>query len=383
MTSDAMSQWLSPPKGVAATKIITDDQVVSLHSLSGINVFQFTPNDYETLNWGRTQNNASQLELDLPPLQHVDRLPDIAPWLHWLTVWDGGDSSVLWSGPIQKATSSRKGMILNAKDHGAYLARTRSPMSKQWDKTDPALIANELWLAMIETQGLKVLPITAADPLEGTTGNRYDFTAIRDDKMLDQTISDLVNLGMVWTVISGVPIIGPVNGHTPIGTLSDADFTGLDDIQLTRDGSATYNDVLVKVEGNKVQAGTDYYGQHLQLLKNLDHLSDVSDATRAAQAYLRHFGDARTLLTMPGGAVMHPNAGVTIDQLIPSARFIIETQGIRQKMQLTDVEVSRQAGDSSIKVTLVSDEAPEELDTATSDRRASAKAASGSSGAGR
>lgn len=380
---DPRIRWLSPPKGVPAHKVITDDQIVSLHTLTGMNIFQFTPNDYETLVWGREQNNASAMELDLPPLQGIDRLPDIAPWLHWLTIWDGGDSSVMWSGPIQKVTSSRKGMILNAKDHGAYLARTRAPTSKQWDKTDPALIAAELWQQMIETQGLKVMPIAATDPYTGGSGNRYDFTAIKDDKMLDQMISDLVNLGMVWTVLSGVPIIGPINSRIPVASLSDVDFTGLDDIQLTRDGSLTYNDILVKIEGNNVQVGTDYYGQRLQLLKTLNHLSDVSDATAAARAYLRHYGDARTILTMPGGVILHPNAAVTLDQLVPSARFIIETQGLRQRMQLTSMDVTRQAGESSIKVTMISDEIPEELDTATDDKKASAKASSGSSASAR
>jgi hypothetical protein len=361
--------------------VLTPNQVISLHSLSGVTIFQFTPGDYLNIDWTRDQNNASTCDISLGPLQGVERLPDIAPWLHWATVWDGDDSSVLWSGPIQKAVSSRKGMTLNAKDHGAYLARTRSPTSKRWDKSDPAFVAEELWVQMIELQGLKVKPIAAPDPYTGGTGNRYDFTAVKDDKMLDQVISDLVNLGMVWTVVAGVPIIGPLHGHTSLATLSDNDFTGLDDLQLIRDGSTTYNDVLVRAEGSNVNVIADYYGQHLQLLKNLDHLSSVSDVTAAARAYLTKFGNARSILTLPGGSVLHPEANITIDQLIPGARFTLETQGIAQRMQLTQVETSRGPSEASVKITMINDDLPQELDTATSDKKAAVTGGGGAAAA--
>lgn len=360
--------------------VLTPNQIVSLNELgSGVTIYQFSTNDYSQLNWTRAQNNPSTCDLVVPPAQAPARLDEIAPWLHWVTVWDGDDSSVLWTGPVQKATSAKKaGLTLNCKDPAAYLARTRMPMSKRYDNTDPAVIAGEQWQRMIELQGLRAKPVVRPDP----DGNRYSFQTTENEKLLDAAQQDLVELGLVWTVVSGVPILGPLT-KDPLTTLSDADFVGDDDIQLVRDGTATYNDVLAKAEGSNVNIAVPYYGQSLQTIKNLDHLSDVSNITKAARAYAALVAQVRTRLVMPGGAILHPNANVSIDQLMPSARFIIETQGIRDNVLLTQIECARSAGQSTVKVTMdtaltVGEVVDLELDTATKGKPTTSLTSAGS-----
>jgi hypothetical protein len=322
--------------------VVTDNQVLSLHTASGSPLYDFLPSNYADCSWGRALRDASRCSLAVPPLVDVDTLPDIVPWLHWLSVWDGDRDILLWTGPVQKVTANRRGLQLEAKDSGAYLSRLRNPMTKRWDAADPAWVAGELWDALLDQQNLNQRAIVRPDP----EGDRFDYQVITDEQMLDQTISDLVNLGLRWTVVSGAPILGPLSLE-PVATLDEDDFLG-DGISFVRDGTATFNDVLVRGPDNLARARVDYYGQNLQTIANVDSMFGVSNVTRAAQAYVKHTGSVRTTLELGGATELHPDAPVHIDELMPSARFVIEAQGIRQLMSLTTVEVSR----TSVKVTM-------------------------------
>jgi hypothetical protein len=328
--------------------VVTDNLIVSLHDRRGVQLFQFLPEDYTECTWGRTTRDASQCDLTVPPLMDVDQLPDIVEWHHWLSVFDGDRDVLLWTGPIQGARANRSGLSLNAKDHGAYLSRTREPTTQRWDAADPAWIAGELWQAMVDLHGLGVRPIVRTDP----EGDRYDFQTVTDSKMLDQTVSDLVNLGLRWTVISGAPIIGPV-GLEPVASLGEDDFEG-NGIDFVRDGSQTFNDVVVRAPDTVAQARVDYFGQNLQTIVNQDNMFGVSNVKKAAEQYVRQTGAVRTKLELPTGTVLHPDAPVSIDELMPSARFVIEARGMRQLMLLTAVEVERRQGTANVKVTMES-----------------------------
>lgn len=336
--------------------VVTADQHITLHTASGVMIYQFSPGDYTSATWTRKQRDAGTLDLAIPPAQ-FDRLPEIADWVHWCSVWDGERNKALWTGPIVSVRDNRSGLRLAVKDHAAYLQKTRTPMTKRWDNADPAVIAGELWAAMVELQGIRTSPaIVRPDQW----GYRYAFNTTSDANMLDQVLSNLVNLGLVWTVVAGQPLIGPLS-RTPVATLSEDHFVG-DAITLVKDGSAIFNDVLVRVKDAVAEARIEYHGQRLQTIKTIDSLSTISNAITAAQGYVAQTGVVKTRLELGDGTVLHPDAPVTIDELVPSARFIVEARGVRQRMQLTSVEVARSAGSSTVKVTMISDEDPPELD---------------------
>lgn len=327
--------------------VVTDNQIVSLHTLSGVQLYQFLPGEYSELNWTRNSREVSTCDLTVPPLPGVeDRLGDLAPWLHWLSVWDGDRNVVLWTGPMMKPRANRFGLKINAKDHAAYLVRTRDPMTKRWDAADPAWVAGELWDKMLDQKGIAASAIVRPDP----EGERYDFQSIADEQMLDQTINDLVEVGLHWAVTSGVPILGPL-GLEPILTLDENDFLG-DGVDMVRDGSAIFNDVLVRGSDNYAHAQTAYYGQSLQTIKNLDRMSGVSNVQRAAYAFVGQTGVVRTRLELPADTILRPDAPVTIDELMPSTRFTIQAQGVREMMGLTGVDVTRRAGAAEVKVSM-------------------------------
>lgn len=334
--------------------VVTADQGITIHTRRGGTVYQWMPDHYQDAKWTRDQRDASRCDLVLPPIEG-DSLPEIAPWLHHVTVFDVERDVVLWTGPVQKVTDNRAGLTLACKDHAAYLHRTRDPITKDWDAADPAWVAGELWRAMIDHHGVNSRVIERDDPL----GDRFDYSVVSDEQMLDQTIGALVNLGLRWTVVSGAAILGPVT-LDPIVTLGADDFLG-DGISLVRDGAAVFNDVLVRGADVRHREVVDYYGQSLQTIHNVDDMFGVSNVKRAAQQFVRHTGTVRTRLELSPNTQLHPDAPVSIDQLMPGTRFLIEDRGIAQVMELTAVEIIRRPGAATVSVTMESVEEDIEL----------------------
>ncbi|QWY84373.1 minor tail protein [Mycobacterium phage Knocker] len=335
--------------------VVTAEQGITIHTARGVTLHDFMPEHYQDAKWTRDQRDASRCDLVLPPQEGLARLPEIVPWLHHVTVYDMEREVALWSGPIQKATENRAGLTLAVKDHAAYLYRTRDPITKDWDGADASWIGGELWRAMLEHHGVNSRVITRDDP----EGDRFDYSVVSDEAMLDQTIGALVNLGLRWTVVSGTAILGPVSLE-PTATLGADDFLG-DGISLVRDGSAVYNDVLVRGADVHHRETVGFHGQSLQTIHNVDDMFGVSNVKRAAQQFVRHTGTIRTRLELAANTQLHPDAPVTIDQLMPSARFIIEDHGIRQLMELTGVEVIRRPGAATVAVSMESVEEDIEL----------------------
>jgi hypothetical protein len=351
--------------------VVPDDQIVSIHTRKGVQLFQFTPNQYQSLSWTRNLRSVSRCGLVSPPNQiDLDRFPEILPWMHWVSVFDGVDNTVLWTGPIQKTRINRQGLSVECRDAGAYMSRTRNPMTKRWDAADPAVIAAELWESMADQKGLGQHPHIRPDP----EGERFDFRSTADATTLEQTFGELVNLGLRWSIVNGVPVFGPMP-LDPITTFGEHDFEGDSGIELIIDGSQTYNDVLVRGTANYGRASTELYGERLESIVKIDSVSDVSNVQRAAHEYIRHTSTFRRALTTPNGVTLHPEAPVTIGELIPSARMVITAYDLRQLVELESITVSRTAGKSTVNLTMEAvNELPELLDPSLGDQAQSGMA---------
>ncbi|WAB09204.1 minor tail protein [Gordonia phage LittleMunchkin] len=319
--------------------IVTDNQAVSLHTISGVQLAQFTPSEQSALKWTRSLREVSGCELSVA---EPELLAEVLPWAHWLSVWDTDAGAPLWSGPILKATARRDGLDISARDIGALMGRTRTPTTKRWDSADPSTIARELWEAMISHHGLNVSPISRLDP----EGDPFDFSCVADEAMLDTVMGDLVGLGLRWSVVAGVPVLGPMPA-TPIAALGEGDLIGAD-ITVVRDGSATANDVLLRGADTAARADVPLAGLRLQSIVNADSMFGISNVERALRQYTRHTAQIRDSLTLPGGVTLHPEAPVSIEELVPSARFVIDARGIRSLMELDSIEVTRASGELSV-----------------------------------
>ncbi|WAB09531.1 minor tail protein [Gordonia phage Wooper] len=339
--------------------IVTENQGVVLHTYNGIQLAQFTPSAQASLKWTRTLREVSACDLTVPT--GTVGVADLVPWLHWMSVWDLDARELLWTGPILKVTEAEDTLAITSRDISSLLARTRTPITKAWEARDPSAIARELWASMIELHNLNVSPIARVDP----EGDPFDFDVTADSDMLDKAMDDLVGLGLRWSVVSGVPILGPAPTD-PVATLGERDFIGAN-FTVVRDGALTYNDVLLRGADYSARARVDLGGLNLQTLVSVDDMFGISNVDRAVKQYARHTASIRSALTLPGGVELHPDAPITIDDLIPSARFVIEARGIRVLMELEQIEVTRGSGELSVSASFESiTELPELADTTSS-----------------
>lgn len=325
--------------------VITPGQYVSIHSLRGVQMYQWQPSDQQQLQWGRQLRDVSKASLTLGTLMtDDDNFPDIYPWVHWCSIWSGDWTPKLyWTGPVQKVTANRYGGSINASDVSAYLGKTRCPLTKSWDAVDPCIPAGELWDRLIELHGLSIDPVLRQDPW----GDHFNVTTKSDVEMLDKTIKNLEQMGLRWSVIAGTPLLGPMP-YQPIASLDENDFTGEAGISLIRDGTATANDVLLRGGDNLARARIDLSNLNLQSIVTIDNMFGVSNVMRATQQYVRQTGMIKTDIDVPSNAVLRPDANVDIDQLIPSARFAISAYGVRLRMELESINVAASGSDVQV-----------------------------------
>lgn len=338
--------------------VIGDEQIVSIRTVHGVQLYQFLTNGYTSLKWRWLLREVSTCDLTVPSTAGYVRIPDLTPWLHWVDVWDGNQRDLYWSGPIQRVEQGRDWLSLSARDVSALRERTRCPLTKRWDSADPAEIAAELWGGLIEHHGLNLEAITRTDP----RGDRFEFQCQADTKMVDEVIQELTDLGLYWSVVAGIPLLGPVKPE-PVAALGEQHF--LTDLSVIRDGANTYNDVLLLAGDSKSRARVPMGGLNLQTIVRRDSMFGVSNADRAAVQAVRYSGAIRDAISVPQGAVLHPDAPVSIGQLVPSARLNVEAFGLLSTMELEGVTVQCTQGQSTVGVDLESvppDDLPELLE---------------------
>lgn len=326
--------------------IIEPGSIVSVHSVKGVLMYQFTTSQQSSLQWGRTLRDVSKSVLTAGPMLVSGKIPDIYPWIHWMSIWSADAETLYWTGPIQKFIANRFGTEIDASDPSAYLSRTRVPETKAWDGVDPCIPMNELWEMLCDLHGLNLLPVMRRDPW----GDLYNLTVTADSEMMDKTIKTFEGYGLRWTVIAGVPLIGPMPLE-PIASLGDQHFLG-DGLQLVRDGTNTYNDILLKGPDDlaraRVNLGADV---NLQTIVTVDNMFGVSNVQAATTQYVRQTGMIKTDIDVPSNAIFHPDAPVTVDQLVPSARFAIEAYGVRLRMELESIQVTMASSGVQIEPT--------------------------------
>ena len=334
---------------------IVGGQVASVHTVSGVQLYQFGGPDLESLSWRRELCETSTAAVTVP----TGLLEDVTPWLHWLSVWDEDSGDLSWTGPIQTVTYGREMTSIEASDVSALMGRTRVPLTKAWEATDPALIAAELWRSMLEQQRLTGAPVVRRDPLN----DPFNFECVADAQMLDKLMDDLVGLGLCWTVVAGTVFLGPAP-RVSIAGLGEDDFSD-GDLTLVRDGTRTFTDVLVRAADDQTRARTNLGGLNLQTIVDVDSLFGVSNADRAARQYLRYTSSMREAVRLDGSAVLHPSAPVTIAALVPSARVTVAAYNVLTPMEIQTVEVNQDAEDTTVAVGLesIEDNPPELIKT--------------------
>lgn len=339
--------------------IAPERQVVSLHTFQGVQLYQFLGNTLIDLTWSRESDTPSRCEITVPAFMESDKVPDIVPWMHWASVWDDTGQHLYWTGPVQKAVFSRQAMVLSCRDVSTLASRTRCPMTKRWDIAWPSDIARELWDRMVELHGLEIEPIVMpVHPLQ--YDERYAYEATADNALVDSMFDELVRLGLKWTVVSGVPILGRMS-RKPVAALSEADFVG-EGMSVVRDGSHFATDVLLRGGDNLSRARLPAGKLNLQTIVNIDNMFGVSNVDRAVKQYVRSTSKIHDAVALPDSAVLHPDAPLSFDQLIPTTRIILDAYGLVFQAELTGIDVRCSADGSTVGIRVAGvDDEPTEL----------------------
>lgn len=336
--------------------MILGEQVAVLRTGRGVQVGQFPASAYNRLVWGRELREVSRCELVFAPGLDVPGLAEVTPWSHWLDVWDTDANAMVWSGPVMKVSRNRvRGEVMvSARDCSALASRFRCPITRRWESVDVTAPARVLWELLSDAHGLPA-PAVRLDPYTG----RVDFDATADADTLTAVLDRLVRLGLRWTVVAGVPVLGP-GPRRPVTALGEHDFP--DGVTVVRDGSQLCNDVLVRVADEAVRAHVPTSGPLLQRIVTVDNLAGLSNADAAARQYLRDRSRVREAVVLDGAARLDPRAPIGLPELVPSTRVTVEADGLLALMELHSVEVTCQAGSVEVAVGLESvDDDPPEL----------------------
>lgn len=336
------------------TRVVSATQLVTLRTLQGVQLDQFPPSEQISLQWGREKRQTSHL--DMTVAVGAASTLNISPWLHWLDVWDDTGRVPLWTGPILNSTSNKQQTQFHALDISGLASRTRNPLSKSWDSTDPALIAEEFYDALIEWHGIPARTLSRTDPL----GTPFSYTSVADANKIDAVMTDLVNQGLYWTVINGVIVLGPWD-RTVMTSLGEDDFIGGGGMSITRDGTNSYNDILLKSGNSKARSSAPMGGLRLQEIVEINNMFGVSNTDNAVRQAAQYRSKIHDMISLPSGSILNPLAPVTIDQLMPSARLALTGFGQTFLMELDSVSVTSQEGESQVAITVsaVDDNLPE------------------------
>lgn len=343
-------------RGLPIPFIVSPTQLVTLRTKSGVQLDQWLPQHQISLTWTREKRETSRCELTLvSDMTVTNSIPNIVPLVHWVDVWDDTGNDLLWTGQISTFDGGREDIKIVAHDISSLGKATRNPLTKRWEATDPAVVADEFYQKLIQHHDLAAKTIVRPDPL----GDRYDFSSTKDSGMIDKIMDDLVNMGLTWTIVNGTVILGPLP-RKPFVALGEEHFVGAD-IRIKRDGTESYNDILLRSATNLAYAKAPMGGLSMQKIVTVDDMFGVSNTDKATKEYAKYASRIRDMITIPGGSVLRNDAPVSIEQLIPTARVTMEAYNELFLMELTSVEVTSTSGTSSVAVTLeaVDDDLPE------------------------
>ncbi|MFD3426141.1 hypothetical protein [Nocardia fluminea] len=328
---------------------------ISIHTADGRTVGVFPCTSQASVTWGREATEVSGCDITIHTQAELELIEDLRQWVHWATVWE--DDDPVWTGPLMKIRIRRDQTIITARDPATFMWRTRVPTTRTWVDTAPARVADELWQAMFELHGIRVTPVV----LPGIT-DTFTLNAKADSRYLHQLMNDLQKVGLQWTVFAGRPILGTFPTD-PVAELAECDF--MVDLERLRDGTAMFNDIRVQGQNWAQTAIAPLAGLHLQQLVSLDDLFGASNIQRATQQYARDSARFRDVIEVPAGATLHPDAPVTMHDLIPGKVVLVHSDNVVQPMRLDQLTVTTTPESREVAVTLVAVENEGEIATLT------------------
>lgn len=295
----------------------------------------------DSFTWSREMNEVSVLTLTGP---HQKITEQLEPWFYWVSCWDG--QSLQWRGPIIDVQFDDAAMSIIAKDVGVFMWYTRTVTTRAWANQDIATIAADMWQDMLDLQNVNAIPMVLPH-LAGQ--GRYSTSVKADVRKLNQEMSDLVKLGLRWTVVRGRPILG----WQPTGIVAELGNCHLSGgAKIQRNGSMTSNDVRVQGQNYSHTERVEMGGLHLQSLVQVDDVFGVSNIVNAAREQAVKRAQIKNSLVIPAGATLTGDAPVELNTLVPGVRLAVTALGMRSTFELQKMSVAGSSAGTSVSLTL-------------------------------
>lgn len=308
------------------------------------------------LTWERTLGDVSQCAIEVA--QTSPLLLDLEPWVHHVLVWCGPE--LVWRGPVYNVSVARNAVSITARDPSVYFDKRRIANRRVWWQQDLADIARDLARdAMADDDPFKLINrlAWAATEIYATRD------AFPDARMIADEFKDLSDAGLLWTVLAGRLLLGPVTKSYETRPITDRDIDG--ELSILKDGGDTVTDAWVigkNVTGRWVQPAEEV--GLLQTIDKQDAITDGETAMNAARKIVQSGKTTPRRIEFPSDTRLLPSAPVALNELIPGAIIPFATTAlgveITSNMMLEAVKVSQTAGGETVSVTLV--DPPAEVD---------------------
>lgn len=326
-----------------------DGHSISFHDRNGTPVVDVPCRDIRSVAWSRELSEVSRTVITGNAFTAPEPLEQLHPWAHHASVFR--DGLPVWTGIIQVIQGDRDSWQVTARDYGCLMWRTATPIARQWRSTDPARMAADLFNAMY---GHHLLPDAEAAVFPTTAVYDYEVTAKR--QRMDQAMSDLVKLGVDWTVFRGRPVVMPtIRTKTLLHPVGWADCHFSEELKVKRDGTRFYTDIILRGKNFTARATRDVAGLLLQDVVAMDDLFGADNIRKAADQLVARRSAIRLQVIVPSGATLSPDSDVGINELMPGAIFPVYTElggGVSTDRKLEKLECQQDASGETVSVTL-------------------------------
>ena len=360
---------------------------VTVHYRGGQRVYAYLET-VQSVKWGRERRGVSSAEV---VISQQSLTPDCAalvrnmwPLAHEITIYR--DDRAVWQGPIVRRVSTRSGsnsiVTFHAQDVGYWLGRRMPRQSRKLTGVDLSAAGRAVVESTFSVRDVNILPNVVA----WETGRNVTHTINAYARWALDELSELGGQGLEWSFIGRTLFFSGVvdESSQTQSQITSTDLLG--EVELELDGDQYASLVyaapqaqdgawqhLEAIGGASPYFGLVEYVVQTDLPWNVDEdgnfepsgedglsqAQTVERLVRAAQS--RHTQVSRPPITIrcSDGARLSPDAPVSLDRLVPGARFdvAIDEQDFLfhmvRPMRLTRVQVSWTGDGEEIGVSLV------------------------------
>lgn len=342
------------------------------------------------VSWERVESDMSDASVTFAPTGDQDCCGNLAPrwnpqgeliqtgvwpYAHELALYRDGERDPLWMGPIVPLSEevqpdgTTEQITIKARDilHYTDVRLTHEDMWYQdaapeapiaWGRADSGNVAR--WLVDratdLDDPGLRdSVHITPTGVLIQRTGRAREF-------YIGEELRDLARSGLVFYTVGRAAYMHgdwQPNVGQNLKRLTHKDFLGSNTILVDAVHAATAVSVVGAVPAGTTDTtntepvktyagGVDPFFGLIERLQRAENITDQTTLDEIARRVVGYGNPPPTILTVDNGAVLSPDAPVSIHDLVPTRWFQLEARGtcrtVQRPMKLSHVKVDWAAG---------------------------------------